>query len=467
VALVIRRREVVIESARFTGTDTNLEVSGKLSLGAATSAFDVRLRGGVNLAILNVFYTSLKASGDATLDASIRGPVSRPEFYGRLELKKASLYLSGVPNGIENASGSILLFRDRATIENLTAETGGGKLTLNGFVGFGEAQPSYRLQATARQVRVRYPEGVSTTLDASIALTGTSSRGLASGVVTILRSGVSPNVDFAGLLASSSRPMITPATQNELLRGMQFDIRIATSANARFETTLTRDVQAEADLRLRGTPYRPVLLGRISINQGEINFLGNRYTINRGEISFLNPVRLEPTVNLVLETRVRGIDATLTFTGPVDRLNVTYRSDPPLQINEIIALLAVGRAPSSDPAVLARQSQSDQSMQQLGASTLVGQALATPVARLQRFFGVSRIKIDPKLTGLGNVPEAQLTLEQQVSKDITLTYVTSLAQEQQQLVRVEWNLNRRWSVVAVREENGLFGIEFQYRRQFK
>ena len=80
---------------------------------------------------------------------------------------------------------------------------------------------------------------------------------------------------------------------------------------------------------------------------------------------------------------------------------------------------------------------------------------------------MSRIKIDPKLTGLGNVPEAQLTLEQQVSKDITLTYVTSLAQEQQQLIRVEWNLNRRWSVVAVREENGLFGIEFQYRRQFK
>jgi translocation and assembly module TamB len=249
---------------------------------------------------------------------------------------------------------------------------------------------------------------------------------------------------------------------------MQFDVRVETAPNARFETSLTRDIQAEAEMRLRGTAYRPVLLGRVLINQGEINFMGNRYTISRGEISFLNPVRLEPVVNLDLETRVRGIDVTMTFTGPMDRLNVAYRSDPPLQVQEIIALLAVGRAPTSDPALLAQQSQRDQSWQQIGASTLVGQALAAPVAdRLQRFFGVSRIKIDPKLTGLGNNPEAQLTLEQQVSKDITFTYVTNLAQEQQQLIRVEWNLNRQWSILAVRQENGLFGIEFQYRKQFR
>jgi translocation and assembly module TamB len=286
--------------------------------------------------------------------------------------------------------------------------------------------------------------------------------------VTIQRAALSPNTDLAGLLTRSSQPMITPATQNELLRGMQFDVRVETAPNARFETMLTRDIQAEASMRLRGTPYKPVLLGRMSINQGEVNFLGNRYTISRGDISSLNPVRLEPVLNLDLETRVRGVDVTLNFTGPPDRLNVTYRSDPPLQINEIIALLAVGRAPTSDPTVLARQSERDQNWQQIGASTLIGQALAAPLAsRLQRFFGVSRIKIDPKLTGLGNSPEAQLTLEQQVAKDITFTYVTSLAQEQQQLIRVEWNVSRQWSVVAVRQENGLFGIQFQFKKQFK
>ncbi len=468
VVLAVSRKEVRILGAHFSGLDTNVDATGKIDLVTKYNAYDLRLRGSINLAILRNLDPNLTASGESSLDANIRGPRSQPEIYGRLDLKKASLYLSDVPNGLDNVNGVVFLFRDRATIENVTAETGGGKLKLNGFVGYSAGRLSYRLQGAASNIRVRVPQGVSTSVDASLDLTGTSSRSLLSGTVTILRSAVSPNTDLAGLLARSSQPMVTPATQNELLRGMQFDVKVETSPNARFDTMLTRDIRAEADMRLRGTPYKPVLLGRVSISQGEINFLGNRYTITRGEISFLNPVRLEPVLNLDLAVRVRGIDVSMNFTGPLDRPNVTYRSDPPLQVQEIIALLAVGRAPTSDPALLARQSERDQSWQQIGASTLVGQALAAPVAgRLQRFFGVSRIKIDPQLTGLGNYPGAQLTLEQQVSQNITFTYVTSLAQEQQQLIRVEWNVSRQWSILAVREENGLFGIEFQYRKQFK
>ncbi|MBX5496989.1 MAG: hypothetical protein IRZ15_16760, partial [Bryobacteraceae bacterium] len=86
---------------------------------------------------------------------------------------------------------------------------------------------------------------------------------------------------------------------------------------------------------------------------------------------------------------------------------------------------------------------------------------------LERFFGVSRLKIDPQLNGIDNIPQARLTLEQQISKDITLTYVTNLTRSQQQLVRLEWNMSQFWSVIAVRDENGLFGIDFQFRKHFK
>ena len=87
--------------------------------------------------------------------------------------------------------------------------------------------------------------------------------------------------------------------------------------------------------------------------------------------------------------------------------------------------------------------------------------------RLQRFFGVSHIKIDPQLTDVTSVPQARLTLEQQISKDITLTYITNLTRTQEQIIRVEWDLSRQWSVIALRDENGAFGIDFQYRKRFK
>ena len=93
---------------------------------------------------------------------------------------------------------------------------------------------------------------------------------------------------------------------------------------------------------------------------------------------------------------------------------MTYRSDPPLQFSDIVALLATGRTPER-PYARVRDTGQQQSFQGVGASELLGQAIANPVAgRLQRFFGVSNIKIDPQLTGVTGSPEARLTIEQQV-----------------------------------------------------
>jgi translocation and assembly module TamB len=456
-----------IDKARLVGRDTNLEIGGRILFRPAPT-LDLQFRGSVDLAILHDFERDLSASGISVLDASLRGPLANPGIYGRLLLKNASVSITGVPNGIDQADGVIYFDRNRATIERLTAQTGGGKLSLGGFIGFGGPELVYRVQASADQVRIRYPEGVSTTLNATLNLSGTTARSLLSGSVTVMSSRINPRLDFASILSQSSQPLMTPAIQNQLLRGMQFDLRVQTSPNTRLETSLTQDIQVESNLRLRGSPAKPILLGRVIATQGEVNFFGTKYTISRGEINFLNPVKLEPVVNMDLETRIRGIDVTMSFTGPPNKLNVSYRSDPPMQLQEIVALLTVGRAPASNPALNTRQSQTTGDWQQFGGGTLLGQALAAPVTgRLQRFFGVSRIKIDPQLRGLDNNPQARLTIEQQVSKDITITYITNLDREQRQIFSLEWNVNQRWSILAIREENGLFGIEFLYRKQFK
>ena len=90
-----------------------------------------------------------------------------------------------------------------------------------------------------------------------------------------------------------------------------------------------------------------------------------------------------------------------------------------------------------------------------------------PTASLQRFFGVSRLRIDPTLPGLEtNNPQARVTLEQQVTPEITFTYITNVTSSNPQVVRVEWSLSKQWSVVALREENGVFGLDFFYKKQF-
>ena len=71
-------------------------------------------------------------------------------------------------------------------------------------------------------------------------------------------------------------------------------------------------------------------------------FFGNKYSINQGSISFFNPAKIDPILNIDLETKARGVDVILTVSGPITKLNVSYRSDPPLQFSDIVALLATG-----------------------------------------------------------------------------------------------------------------------------
>ena len=373
-----------------------------------------------------------------------------------------------VPNGISNAHGIILFTDDRATIQSLKGETGGGELELTGFVLYNSGNPLFRLHAEAREVRIRYPEGVSTVADARLNLTGTAERSMLAGSLTILRAGINLQSDFSSLLAKSAQPVRTPSAESGLLGGLNFDIQIDTAPDIQFQSALTENLQAEANLKLRGTATNPALLGRVNVTQGQLTFFGVTYNINQGTIAFYNPIKIEPILNIDLETKARGIDVTLTVSGPATKPTLTPRSDPPLQFNEIVALLATGRTPTSDPTLLTQQSAEPQSWQQIGASALLGQAIANPVAgRLQRFFGVSKLRIDPTLSGVENNPQARLTLEQQITPNLTFTYITNVTNSNPQVVRVEWSFARQWSAVALREENGLFGLDFFYKRRFK
>jgi translocation and assembly module TamB len=455
--------------ASFVGKDTTLEASGRMALNSK-NPWDLTIQGRVNFSILELFNPDLLGSGASVLNVAIRGPLLEPQVEGRLELRNASLFLRDVPNGIDQANGLILFDRNRATVQNLTAQTGGGDIQFESgsFVGFRGTALVYRLQAAAHNVRYRSGSGVSVTMDGSLALVGTSENSVLSGSVSVTRAAFNPRADLGAMLASTAKP-VAETNPNDYLSGVQFDVHIVTARTLEVETSLTRNIQADADVRLRGTPDRPVLLGQVTVNSGQMEFFGNKYSINRGEITFDNPAKIEPNINMDLSTQVRGITVDITFSGSLNKLNFSYRSDPPLQASDIIALLAVGRTPAAAGPLASPQAVNNLNSSYLGMgdNSLTSQAIAPDSGRLQKFFGVSHIKIDPQLTDITIVPQARLTMEQQVSSNITLTYITNLAVANQQIVRVEWDFSKKWAAVALRDENGAFSIDFQYRKRFK
>ncbi len=468
IVATLSRSELRLQPARIVGPSTDLTLSGAMYRNKG-NALDVRTSGRIGLELAEMFNPDVSSTGAVLLNATVQGTLSKPDVNGRLQLQNASFRLVDFPNALSNANGLILFSGTQAVIQKITGETGGGKVALDGAVHYGGRVADFRLQASANEVRIDYPENVSTKVNAKLALAGTTNSSVLSGDISVLEMVLRTDTDIGALLSPGGPPPTAPAAQTGLLGGMRLDVRIGTAPDVQFYTALAQNLQADGSLLLRGTPGQPGMLGRITVTQGEILFFGYKYAISRGTISFFNPQRIEPIVDVALETKARGITVTVLVSGPADRLKLTYSSDPPLLFSDIIGLLATGRTLSSDPVLAARQpSAPEQNFQQLGASALLSQAIANPVAgRLQRLFGISQLTINPQIVGTAIAPQTQVTLEQQISANFSFTYVQTLTEANPQAIRVEWAIDPRWSAVAVRQENGLVAIDLFYKKSFR
>ncbi len=455
-----------IEPAHLVGEGTDVVGQGSIQF-AGAKELDLAADGQVDLRMASSFVPDLAASGLTTIHMSLGGTLDDPLPQGRIEVKNATANYAGLPSGLSEMNGSLAFTRDRVHINQLTARTGGGTLDLKGDATRYNDQLNFNLTAVGKEVRLRYPPGVSSTATAELHWIGTRSASMVSGDVMVTKLAVTPGFDFGSYLERSRQSAaITPA--NSPLYNVKLDVAVRTAPELQMKTAVAR-LSGDADLRLRGSVARPSVLGRADILEGDATFNGIKFRLERGDITFSNPVAIEPQVNLQATTHVRNYDLDVTVTGTPDRLNVNYRSEPPLPKSDIIALLALGRTSEESEQL---QQQSGQTMFNDEATNLIiNQAINSTVSsRMQKLFGVSRIKIDPQGLTTETNPTArgpQVTIEQQFANNISLTYSTNVSQSSQQIIQGEYYVNRNISVVGTRDQNGVVSFDVRVRRQKK
>ncbi|MBV8819786.1 MAG: translocation/assembly module TamB domain-containing protein, partial [Acidobacteriaceae bacterium] len=339
IVLALSKQVINVQSAHLTGHSTDINLKGDVAL-TDKNPLNLQLTANTNLKILQDFDKDVYSDGSINLDLAVRGPFTQPLVNGQLRLQNASFNMIDLPNGLSNANGVIQFNGTSAVIQNLKAETGGGTVTAAGGVGFANGILRYGLRANAANVRVRTPEGISVVLGASVNLTGNTDHSLLAGTVTVNKLGFNPHSDFGSILSKSTPPTQTATAPSGPMAGMKLDVRIRTAPDIAVQTALAQNIQADADLTLRGTVSTPGMLGRVNVTSGNLIFFGTNYTINDGSVSFYNPVSIDPILDVDLETKVQGVDVILTVSGPVNDMKLSYRSDPPLQFQEIVALLA-------------------------------------------------------------------------------------------------------------------------------
>jgi translocation and assembly module TamB len=451
--------------SRFTmrGPSTELEIKGTVGLNNGV-ALGLSAEGTANATLLTVFDAKLQATGRSTLHLRLTGTPSRPLLNGSMEIQDVNLDYSGLPFRFINLQGSIDLEGERAVIHSLHGTCGGGTVNINGFVTLVES-PRYQVRADLSQVRVRYPTSFTTVFDGSLRLDGGVGQAQLQGELVVRQMVINQNTNFISKLmdASNSITDSAPTVSTPAASMIRLNVRVTSSPPVLLQTPNFR-LLGDIDIRLQGTLANPVQVGSIHFLSGETVFRGNRYTLVRGDMSMTNPFRTQTYLDMEVQTQVQNYDLTLDISGPVDRLKFSYRSDPPLANTDIVSLLALGYVKQEGSFAAVGGSPTAT----IGATAILSEALSSQTtSRIQHLFGVSRIKIDPNVAVPGFGSGARVTVEQQVAHDLTLTYVTDTSYSQYRIIQFELNLSNNVSVLGVRDQNGVFGIEFRFRRRFK
>jgi len=461
----LRNGLATLEQVHITGQDTDTRFSGTAQLFGSNDPKGGRLNvkgdGSVSMTLFHTIDPDVIASGRVQFTVAANGLVTDPKLSGKVQLEHVNMALDGVPNGLSDMNGTLIFTEDRLQVQNVVGRTGGGELRLGGSLRFHSGLYA-DLTATGDAVRVRL-YGLSATANANLKLQGTASSALLSGNILITRFGVGQDVDFAAFAGSGSiisAPPDPDAPSNKI----RLDVHVTSSPQLDFQNSYAK-LAGSVDLNIRGTVAAPSILGRIQITDGSATFANTKYQLQRGDIYFTNPVRIDPTIDIDATAQVENYEITVGLHGTSSNLKPTYRSEPPLSQADVFALLALGR--TQEEAQIYQERQLAAGTDPTTSALLGGALNATVSSRVEKLFGVGSVKIDPAFVGtLGN-SSARITIQEQISKQITATFATNVNTSAQQLIQVQYDLTHNSSIVVTRDESGVFSIVYKLRRRYR
>jgi len=454
VSLDYRGGVLQVSNAELKGKGTDLVVNGSYPVQVAGD-MNVAADGTLDLGLLQDWTNGGHSAGQVNVEIHAKGNKTQPVLQGRARIVNAAYTSDDLPVGIGSLNGDISMDGNHLQIANLSGTASGGTFSLGGSGVYGN-NSSFNLALEAKSVRVRQ-NGVRAVVDGNLSLIGTTTASTLGGRVTVDNLSFNEGSDLAEIIAQFSGDN-TVSDPSSLINKVKLNVAVQSSDNLNLASSQL-SIAGSANLNVVGTLADPVILGRIVLTSGEVFFLGKRLEIENGTIAFANTVHTEPVVNLYVKTVVDQYTVTIKLTGPMDRLQTTYTSDPSLSTADIINLLAFGQT-TADAASTASTPAS------VGAESAVASAAGSQVAsQVQKLTGISQLTLNP-LAGNNQNPGSQVAVQQRVSGNILLTFSTDVTSAQNQSIQVQYRAKRNVTVSVLRDENGGYGFDVRYHKAF-
>jgi hypothetical protein len=466
-------------AARLSGEGTNLEVSATVDIDQ--QRVDARANGDANLGILQAFFRDIRSSGHAELAGEIHGPLEGPVFSGAATIKDGRIRYFSLPHSIEAINGTIRFAPGGIRIDEqsgLTAQLGSGQVRFGGMIGLNGYVPDrLSLTASGTDMRLRYPEGFRSIVDAELALVGTFKAPLLKGTVTVKsavydKPVITPSslLELVGGTATTETPAPPVAAASATTLPLAYDIRISAPPSTLQVKNNLLQIVSNAELRLAGTYDRPLLFGRAEVERGRAFFEGKSYLVTHGTIDFTNPIRIEPYFDFEAETRIRAqgqiYTVDLRFEGTRARMVPQLTSDPPLPPVDILSLLFSATPQVQDAELRALQNPNYQ-QQELVTSRILPSGVVDRL--VQHAIGLDTFQITPSFVDPYQrlVPGARLTIGKRISDRVYLTISRSITTSTDPIIwMLEYDATDRLSWVLSKNEDNTYALDVRMRHVF-
>jgi translocation and assembly module TamB len=353
VTAMLQGDHAALNAHASAGPKLDVSVTGGVPIGAG--AVSLQTMGHVNLALLDPILgaTGQRAEGLLSLNGSVGGTVAAPSLGGTLTLAGGEVqdFVQGVR--VQNIGATIEASGETIRIAHLSGQAGDGTISATGSLGLAAPGMPIDLHISASGAKPLASDRLTTTLDASIDVTGQAlAEMLVSGRIFLRRTDINipdsfpTSVAKLNVIRPGQKPPPPPAASSSV-------VRLALTIDAPsgiFVRGHGLDAELGGKLSVGGTAAAPDIGGGFELRRGDFSLAGTTLQFSKGEVSFNGSGvdhAIDPTLDFEADSIAGGITATLAITGYADAPVIKLSSVPDLPQDEVLAHLLFGTSVSS------------------------------------------------------------------------------------------------------------------------
>jgi translocation and assembly module TamB len=372
----------------------------------------------------------------------------------------------GLFQKLHHMNGGVRITSSAIVLDDIKGMLDTGKFEFNGTVGLDRYQPSkIGLKLIVDNLPITIPDVLDVRLSSELDVQGSPEKSLIKGDVVLLEGTYDKDVrlNLAESIGQKSREelLVTPKTPWPIFDNMALDCRISYREPFVVDNNIAL-LTIKPDLNINGTVNRPLISGRAEVESGTVYFQRNEFNVKKGILDFINPYKIEPTIDIQSETKIREWTVFLKIFGTPDALEFNMTSDPPEREEDIFSLLISGKTTQE---LIAREGGSSLSPKQMLADVLSESVQKD----IRDATGLDVVDLEyNEAKDAESSDEVRVTLGKELSRRVTVKYdVQTKNASVIRKVITEYKFLEKLIMNAFQDTEGNYGGGIQFRLEFR